>query len=117
MMPTNEETTGIAFNYNQPNAVPPQALLLAITPEVKGHWTWDDLMGILNDTLTRIKLRAVEPDTLDKLTQPEINILRPAIMADFTQYDLNVALDYRMNLVAMAATMPVKTVSMATKTL
>jgi hypothetical protein len=98
MMPTHEETTGITFNYNQPNAMPPQALLLAVTPEIKGHWTWDDLMGILNDTLNRAKLRAVEPQMLDELTQPEINILRPAVLADFTTYDFGVSLDYRRNL-------------------
>ena len=101
MMPTNEETTGITFNYNQPNAMPPQALLLAVTPEIKGHWTWDDLMGILNDTLNRAKLRAVEPQLLDELTLPEINILRPAVIADFTQYDMDVSLDYRRNLTTL----------------
>ena len=108
MMPTKEETTGISFNYNQPNAMPPQALLLAVTPEEKGNWTWDDLIGILNDTLNRAKLRAVEPKLLDELTPPEINILRPAVIADFSQYDLNVALDYRMNLIELAAVLPIK---------
>jgi len=115
MMPTNEETTGITFNYNQPNAMPPQALLLAVTPEEKGNWTWDDLIGILNDTLNRAKLRAVEPKLLDELTQPEINILRPAVIADFSQYDLNVALDYRMNLVKLVSELPIKSVAMAIK--
>lgn len=115
MMPTNEETTGITFNYNQPNAMPPQALLLAVTPEEKGNWTWDDLVGILNDTLNRAKLRAVEPKLLDELTQPEINILRPAVVADFSQYDLNVALDYRMNLVNLMAELPIKPVANANK--
>ena len=41
VIPTKEEVTGITFNYNQPNATPPQALLLAVTPEEKGNWTWD----------------------------------------------------------------------------
>lgn len=110
MIPTNSETTGITFNYNQPNALPPQALLLAVTPEIKGHWTWDDLMGILNDTLHRAKLRAVEPQLLDNLIRPEVNVLRPALLADFTQYDLNVALDYRMNLLALATALPLQPV-------
>ncbi|MDB4583109.1 hypothetical protein N9164_08155 [Draconibacterium sp.] len=110
MMPTNKETTGIAFNYNQPNAMPPQSLLLAVTPEIKGGWTWDDLIGILNNTLDRAKLRAVEPQLLDELLPPEVNILRPAILADFSQYDLNVALDYRLNLEMLASVLPIKTV-------
>lgn len=112
-IPTSEETTGISFNYNQPNAMPPQALLLAVTPQVKGHWTWDDLTGILNDTLKRAKLRAVEPRLLDELNHPAVNVLRPAIVADFTQYDLNVSLDYRLNLVMLAAALPVTPVSLS----
>ena len=35
------ENTGISFRFNQPNAVPPQALLLAVTPEETGSWSWD----------------------------------------------------------------------------
>lgn len=111
VMPTGEETTGISFNYNQPNAMPPQSLLLAVTPEIKGHWTWDDLIGILNDTLNRAKLRAVEPKLLDKILPPEVNILRPAILADFSQYDLNVALDYRLNLAVLASVLQIQSVS------
>ncbi len=111
MMPTKEETTGISFNYNQPNAMPPQSLLLAVTPEIKGHWTWDDLIGILNDTLNRAKLRAVEPQLLDEILPPEVNILRPAILADFSQYDLNVALDYRLNLEVVASVLQIQSVA------
>ncbi|MFA5327636.1 MAG: hypothetical protein WC384_07585 [Prolixibacteraceae bacterium] len=110
MMPTKEETTGITFNYNQPNAMPPQSLLLAVTPEIKGGWTWDDLIGILNDTLNRAKLRAVEPKLLDEILPPEVNILRPAILADFSQYDLNVALDYRLNLELVASVLQIQSV-------
>jgi len=111
MMPTREETTGISFNYNQPNAMPPQSLLLAVTPEIKGHWTWEDLIGILNDTLNRAKLRAVEPKILDEVLPPEVNILRPAILADFSQYDLNIALDYRLNLAVLASVLQIQSVS------
>ncbi|SDF81585.1 coiled-coil domain-containing protein [Chitinophaga filiformis] len=114
-IPTAEETTGISFNYNQPNAMPPQALLLAVTPQVKGHWTWDDLIGILNDTLKRAKLRAVEPRLLDEVTHPAVSVLRPAIVADFTQYDLNVSLDYRLNLVLLAEALPITSVASLSK--
>jgi hypothetical protein len=106
VIPTKEEITGITFNYNQPNACPPQALLLAVTPQEKGHWTWDDLVGILNDTLQRAKRRAVEPILLDKRNRPELSVLLPAIVADFSQYDLNVSLDYRLNLQYFAQTIP-----------
>ena len=42
-IPTEGETTGITFRFNQPNAAPPQTLLLAVTPEETGSWDWDDL--------------------------------------------------------------------------
>jgi hypothetical protein len=64
VLPSKAETTGIAFHFNQPNTEPPQACLLAVTPEITGTWTWDKLVGILQDTFTRAKLRAVEPDQL-----------------------------------------------------
>jgi hypothetical protein len=112
LIPTRNETTGIAFNYDQPNTAPPQTLLLAVTPQVKGHWAWDDVVGILNDTLLRAKLRAVEPRLLDTVNKAEVGVLLPAIVADFTQYDLNVALDYRLNLGYVAANVPIEAVTL-----
>lgn len=109
MIPTRDETTGIAFNYNQPNAMPPQALLLAVTPKVTGHWDWSNLVGVLEDTLLRSKLRAVEPRLLDKENSPELNVLLPAVLASFSEYDLDVALDYRLNLSSVVAQQPIKT--------
>ena len=114
VIPTRNETTGIAFNYDQPNVAPPQALLLAVTPVERGHWTWDDLVGILNDTLLRAKLRAVEPQLLDTLDKAEVGVLLPAILADFSQYDLSVALDYRINIPYVYATAPIMTVMQST---
>lgn len=63
-IPSKAETTGITFHFNQPNSEPPQALLLAVTPEVTGKWTWDKLVGILQDTFQRAQLRAVEPEAI-----------------------------------------------------
>ena len=107
LIPTQSETTGISFNYKQPNAMPPQALLLAVTPAPKGYWTWDDLVGILQDTLLRAKLRAVEPLLLDALDKPEVGVLLPALLADFAQYDMNIALDYRLAITVVAEEAPI----------
>ncbi|MEO8513360.1 MAG: hypothetical protein ABI543_07370 [Ignavibacteria bacterium] len=98
VIPAKDEITGIAFNYNQPNAVPPQALLLAVTPEVTGGWKWENLVGILNDTLHRAKTRAIEPMILDKNAPPAVSSLLPAVISEFNQYDMNVSLDYSMNI-------------------
>ncbi len=82
-IPTEQEITGIGFRYNQPNAAPPQALLLVVTPEQTGSWSWDALLGTLDDTLARAKRRAVEPAQLEKegLTW---NALAPGLVSEFS---------------------------------
>jgi hypothetical protein len=76
-IPNRVETTGVAVHYNQPNAQPPQVLLLAVAPVLKGAWTWSELVGVLSDTLRRSKLRAVEPD---QLQSSALGQLLPAIL-------------------------------------
>jgi predicted nucleic acid-binding Zn-ribbon protein len=82
-IPTARENTGISFRFNQPNAAPPQTLLLAVTPEETGSWNWDDLVGTLNDTLDRAKRRAVEPAQLEK-DGLIWNALAPALVSEFS---------------------------------
>ncbi len=92
-IPTTHEITGIAFRFNQPNAEPPQALLLAVTPEETGSWNWDDLVGTLADTLRRAKRRAVEPEQLEKLGLVW-NALAPALVSEFSaREESDVSLD------------------------
>src|SRR5688572_698952 len=76
-IPTRVETTAVAIHYNQPNAQPPQVLLLAVAPALTGTWTWDALVGVVSDTLRRAKLRAVEPD---QLQASALGQLLPAIL-------------------------------------
>ncbi len=80
-VPTREEVTGLTFNFNAPNSAPPQALLLAVTPQVTGHWGWDDLVDTVLDTFRRARMRAVEPDRLGDI--PGIGTLLPALVAEF----------------------------------
>ena len=110
VIPAKEEITGITFNYNQPNAMPPQALLLAVTPVVTGHWNWDDLVGTLNDTLLRAKLRAVDTNLLDGINKPEVSVLLPALLANFTQSDLDISLDMRTNVSEFNSQMPITSI-------
>ncbi len=96
-IPTASENTGISFRYNQPNSVPPQTLLLAVTPEQTGAWSWDALVGILVDTLGRAKRRAVEPRQLEQETSATLpwNQLAPATVAEFSMVrPADVSLDY-----------------------
>jgi hypothetical protein len=90
-VPADQETTGVAFNFNRPNAVAPQALLIAVAPELRGHWTWDDLVGSVHEAFDLAKLRAVEPDQLFGRTRDGASTngayfqALPAIMMEFTQ--------------------------------
>jgi hypothetical protein len=92
-IPSSQENTGIAFRFNQPNGTPPQALLLAITPEETGSWNWDDLVGTLTDTLARAKRRAVEPEQLE--SQGSVwNAFAPALVSEFSALEsADVSLD------------------------
>jgi hypothetical protein len=65
IIPNASETTGITFNYDQPDAKAPNTILLAVTPQQTGKWSWDDLVETLNDTLELAKNRAVEPEHLE----------------------------------------------------
>lgn len=103
--PADQETTGVAFNFNRPNAVAPQALLVAVAPVLRGHWTWDDLVGSVHEALDLAKLRAVESDRLfgRALTGPGTDgayfQALPAILMEFTQGRL-VATDFAEQAVA-----------------
>jgi hypothetical protein len=63
-VPAERETTGLAFNVDRPNAVAPQAILVAVPARLSGHWTFDELVGAVHEALDLAKLRAIEPDAL-----------------------------------------------------
>ena len=67
VVPNAVETTGIAFQYDQPNAAPPQTILVAVPPEVDVPWTVWSLQQVLLETLDLARIRAVDPDALDEV--------------------------------------------------
>jgi hypothetical protein len=73
-VPNPSETTGVVFQYDQPNSTAPQAILLALPPN--GHPTWSviSLRQVLLETLELAKIRAVDPDLLG-----ETNHFLPAL--------------------------------------
>jgi hypothetical protein len=93
-VPVRSEITGLTFNYNAPNSAPPQALLLAVTPEETGSWSWDDLVETILDTFRRARLRAIEPDAIQDLGG--IGVLLPAVMAEFSTSRGSISLDYAL---------------------
>src|SRR5690606_8399768 len=91
IIPVKEETTGIAFHYNQPNASAPQSALLAVTPDITSRWQWDDLVYTVIDTMELAGNRAVEPDHLDKsfLNQVLPSVFAEVVPPQFRNEDLN----------------------------
>jgi hypothetical protein len=93
--PRKSEVTGLAFGFDQPNSAPLQSLLLAVAGEDQHTWTWDELLGIVRDTMLRAKLRAVEPDILDKI--PGVTTLVPATIAEFSTSPGALSLDFGLS--------------------
>jgi hypothetical protein len=89
VIPEKAVDAGISFHFNRPNAMPPQALLLAVPPQMRGHWQWDDLMAILHETLERAKMRAVQPN---QLLSGETFQALPAVMTEFTNFSFRTVL-------------------------
>jgi hypothetical protein len=67
VVPSARETTGLIFNYDEPDARAPQAILLAVSPDVSKPWDLDTLEGVLLETLELAKLRLVDQDALHEL--------------------------------------------------
>ncbi len=65
VVPLKNETTGIAFHYDQPNSEPPQTMLLVTPSQLTGKWEWEDVIGAMEETLANAKKRAVEPSMID----------------------------------------------------
>ncbi|MFA5650988.1 MAG: hypothetical protein WC914_07580, partial [Proteiniphilum sp.] len=108
VVPTEEETAGLAFHYDRPNSEPPQTMLLAVSPQLYGRgWSWDDLLAILSETLDEAKLRAVEPEQVENdrtsysglpgLSATGYANLLPATISTVTKYPVSIMLNYAFN--------------------
>jgi hypothetical protein len=90
VVPSTSETTGIALQYDQPNAAPPQTVLIAVPPEIGVPWTLWSLQQVLLETLDLARIRAVDPVTLDEVGHylPALyfayNTLGDTVSTDFT---------------------------------
>ncbi len=61
VIPTREETAGLAFHYDRPNSEPPQSWLLVTPSAGQPAWGWNELLGAIDEALALARLRAVEP--------------------------------------------------------
>lgn len=105
VIPNTEEIAGLAFHYDNPNAVAPQSILLAVHPKNSNlgtAWQWRELVEVLNSTLALAKLRAVEPDHLNTTKKDDPNNrgfnayshVLPATFARLNDGNLNVSPDW-----------------------
>ena len=94
VIPNQEETTGIAFHYDQPNSEPSQAMLLVVPPQIKGNWEWADLVDALDETLEMAKKRAIEPAKIEEGNYAQF--LPTTLMAS-SRYWINIVANLSMN--------------------
>jgi hypothetical protein len=69
VIPSAKETTGVAFRYDPPDLMAPQAILLAVPPVLGEPWTLGTLNQVLVETLEQAHLRAVPPSALGAVRQ------------------------------------------------
>ena len=67
VVPSATETTGMVFQYDQPDAAPPQCILLAVPPDLDQTWDLWSLQQVLLETLDLARIRAVDPEALDEV--------------------------------------------------
>lgn len=91
VVPNRRETTGLAFQYNQPDAVAPQAILLAVPPAPDQPWTLWLLQQVLLETLDLARLRGVDAQALDEVGHYlpalyfALNVKGDTVSTDFTK--------------------------------
>jgi hypothetical protein len=91
VVPSTTEITGIALQYDQPNAAPPQTILLAVPPEIGVPWTIRSLQQVLLETLDLARIRAVDSEALNEVnhylpaTYFACNVNGDTVSTDFTK--------------------------------
>ena len=89
VVPNAQETTALAFQFDPPNAVAPQNILIAVPPVPGQDWTTETLRRVLAETLDMAKLRAVDPPLLGAAAQ-----YMPALYVPFNAADDAVSIDF-----------------------
>ena len=104
VVPSRDETAGLAFHFDAPNSEPPQCWLLVTPPPGAGKWAWTDVLASVVETFELARLRAVEPSQVD--TKPYAQFL-PATSSPAMPYGVSIAANFaRVNDVAAHWTEP-----------
>jgi hypothetical protein len=68
LVPNREESTAVAFHYDDPGAEAPHAVLVAVPPDAAANWTLETVSDVLRETLESARLRLVDGDMLGVLS-------------------------------------------------
>jgi hypothetical protein len=68
LIPNREESTAVAFHYDDPGAEAPHAVIVAVPPDAAETWTLDTVSAVLRETLEAARLRLVDGDLLGVLS-------------------------------------------------
>lgn len=60
IIPNQTQVTGLAFHYDEPKAQAPQAVLVAVPPDLVKGWEFEALEAAIIETLDLAKTRAIE---------------------------------------------------------
>ncbi|MEP6493008.1 MAG: hypothetical protein ABJF01_10050 [bacterium] len=69
LVPNAKETTGLAFQFDPPDSVAPQNILVAVPPIPGQDWTTETVRRVLMETLDLAKLRGVDASLLGAASQ------------------------------------------------
>jgi hypothetical protein len=67
VVPGRTSTAAVSFHLDAPGGSPPQAMLLAVSPDPSRSWSIDLLEGAVRDTLRLAQERMVDPDLIPSL--------------------------------------------------
>lgn len=84
--PDREQVTGLAINYNQPDAEAPNLMLLACQPTLR-EWTTSDLLSFVTEAFELSKIRKVNTDMVKK--DQGLSTFLPAIANDYLPNIIN----------------------------
>ena len=96
VIPEREVEAGIALHQNQPNTEAPQMVLLAVSPQERGKWEWDDLMDTVRDTMALAKMRLVTPEIIEE--HSPLSHLLPAVIPAVIDTEKGPTLDLSRNM-------------------
>ena len=84
LVPSNEETTSVAFHYEAPSSAPPHVLLLGVPAPGAQRWSAESARRLVAEALDLARIRLVDMDDLAGLGQ----LLPAFVTAENTTGDL-----------------------------